>query len=52
MVAVEFLRKLAKDRLHITTDEMPGDHRPMLGHPQKLAERLEAYRAEVVNLRR
>ena len=45
---VEFLRKLAKDRLNITADEMPGDHCPMLGHPQELAERLEAYRAEIV----
>ena len=23
---------------------MPGDHHPMLGHPDQLAERLEAFR--------
>lgn len=44
----EFLRTLAKDRLNITADEMDGDHFPMLGHPVELAERLEAYRLEVV----
>jgi pimeloyl-ACP methyl ester carboxylesterase len=45
---VEFMRKLAKERLNIAADEMDGDHCPMLGHPQELAERLETYRAEVV----
>ena len=45
---VEWMRRLAKERLDITADEMDGDHCPMLGHPQELAERLEAYRAEVV----
>lgn len=45
---VEFLRRLAKDRLGITADDMDGDHFPMLGHPTELAERLETYRLEVV----
>jgi pimeloyl-ACP methyl ester carboxylesterase len=45
---VEFLRNLAKARLNITPDELDGDHCPMLGHPRELAERLEAYRLEVV----
>ena len=45
---VEFLRTLAKDRLNIAADEMDGDHCSMLGHPTELAERLEAYRLDVV----
>ena len=45
---VEFLRKLAKDRLGIMADEMDGGHCPMLGHPTELAERLENYRLDVV----
>jgi pimeloyl-ACP methyl ester carboxylesterase len=45
---VEFLRKLAKDRLGIDADEIAGDHCPMLGHPDEVAERLEAYRVETV----
>ena len=45
---VEFMRKLALERLNIAADEMDGDHCPMLGHPQELAERLETYRTEVV----
>ncbi|MFD7447467.1 alpha/beta fold hydrolase [Kitasatospora sp. NPDC059827] len=41
---VEFMRRLAVERLGIEPDKMPGDHLPMLGHPEELAERLEAYR--------
>jgi pimeloyl-ACP methyl ester carboxylesterase len=40
---VEFMRQLARDRLGVTADEMPGDHMPMLGHPAELADRLVAY---------
>ncbi|MFD5434450.1 alpha/beta fold hydrolase [Kitasatospora sp. NPDC127067] len=40
-----FLRRHVEERLGFRPDEMPGDHLPMLGHPQELAERLEAYRA-------
>ncbi|RFU37046.1 alpha/beta hydrolase [Actinomadura logoneensis] len=43
----EFLRRLVRERLGIVPDEMPGDHMPMLGHPKELADRLEAYRAEL-----
>jgi pimeloyl-ACP methyl ester carboxylesterase len=43
---VEFMRRVAKDRLGVTADEMPGDHMPMLGHPADLADRLAAYWAE------
>ncbi|MFE4518329.1 alpha/beta fold hydrolase [Kitasatospora sp. NPDC056783] len=42
-----FLRRHVEERLGLRPDEMPGDHCPMLGHPKELAERLEAYRAEV-----
>ena len=38
-----FLRELARERLGIDADEMPGDHAPMLGHPHELATRLENY---------
>jgi hypothetical protein len=37
-----------RERLGITPDEIDGGHLPALAHPQELAERLEAYRAECV----
>ncbi|MFG2908328.1 alpha/beta fold hydrolase [Kitasatospora sp. NPDC048286] len=40
-----FLRRHVEERLGLRPDEMPGDHLPMLGHPEELADRLEAYRA-------
>lgn len=40
----EFLRRVAKERLGITPDEMAGGHLPALSHPVELVERLEAYR--------
>lgn len=43
-----FLRKLAKDRLGIDADEIGGDHCPMLGHPEEVADRLESYAVGVV----
>jgi pimeloyl-ACP methyl ester carboxylesterase len=43
----EFQRRVAEERLGITPDEMPGGHLVALGHPEELADRLEAYRAEV-----
>lgn len=43
----EFMRRVVRERLGITPDEMPGDHCPMLEHPADLADRLEAYRAEL-----
>ncbi|WP_214368730.1 alpha/beta fold hydrolase [Pseudonocardia sp. H11422] len=42
----EFMRRVVRERLGITPDEMPGDHNPMLGHPEELADRLDAYRIE------
>ncbi|MEU3188348.1 alpha/beta hydrolase [Streptomyces sp. NPDC006923] len=41
----EFMRKMVAERLGFQPDEMPGDHCPMLGRPEELADRLEAYRA-------
>lgn len=43
-----FLRKLAKDRLGLEAEVIAGDHCPMLGHPKEVADRLEAYRTEIV----
>jgi hypothetical protein len=31
-------------RLGFAPDEMPGDHCPMLAHPDELVARLESYR--------
>lgn len=39
-----FMRRLAQERLGIAADDMPGDHVPMLSHPDQVVERLEAYR--------
>ncbi|MFF3751476.1 alpha/beta fold hydrolase [Streptomyces sp. NPDC002018] len=43
----EFMRGMVAERLGLRPDEMPGDHCPMLGHPKELADRLEAYRADL-----
>ena len=43
----EFLRRVVRERLGITPDEMPGGHLPALAHPDELVERLEAYRAAI-----
>jgi pimeloyl-ACP methyl ester carboxylesterase len=40
-----FLRRVARERLGITPDEIDGGHTPALSRPRELAERLEAYRA-------
>jgi pimeloyl-ACP methyl ester carboxylesterase len=44
----EFLRRVVRDRLGITPDEMAGGHLPALAHPDELVERLEAYRAAIL----
>jgi pimeloyl-ACP methyl ester carboxylesterase len=38
-----FLRRVARERLGITTDEIDGGHTPALSRPNELADRLEAY---------
>ena len=40
----EFQRRVVKERLGITPDEMPGGHLPAFSRPLDLVERLEAYR--------
>ena len=41
----EFMRRVVRERLGITPDEMAGGHLPALAHPDELVERLETYRA-------
>jgi len=43
----EFMRRVVKERLGITPDEMEGGHLPALAHPQELVARLEKYRLEL-----
>jgi pimeloyl-ACP methyl ester carboxylesterase len=43
---LEFQRRLARERLGLALDEMPGGHLVALSRPAELAERLEAYRTE------
>ena len=40
----EFQRRVVKERLGITPDEMDGGHLPALSRPKDVVERLEAYR--------
>jgi alpha-beta hydrolase superfamily lysophospholipase len=40
-----FLRRVARERLGITPDEIDGGHTPALSRPRELAGRLEAYAA-------
>jgi pimeloyl-ACP methyl ester carboxylesterase len=44
---LEFQRRVARDRLGITPDEMPGGHLVALSQPRELVDRLEAYAADV-----
>jgi pimeloyl-ACP methyl ester carboxylesterase len=43
---VEFQRRVVRERLGITADEMGGGHLPALARPEELVERLEAIRIE------
>ena len=40
----EFMRRVVKERLGITPDEMDSGHLPALSRPKELVDRLEAYR--------
>lgn len=40
----EFMRRVVRDRLGITPDEIDGGHLVALSRPKELADRLEAYR--------
>jgi pimeloyl-ACP methyl ester carboxylesterase len=42
----EFMRRVARERLGITPDEIDGSHCVALSRPKELAERLETFRAE------
>jgi pimeloyl-ACP methyl ester carboxylesterase len=41
-----FVRRVARERLGITADEIDSGHTPALSHPAELAERLDAYAVE------
>ena len=45
---VEFQRRIARQRLGITPDEVPGGHLVALSQPRVLTDRLEAYAADLV----
>jgi hypothetical protein len=47
-----FLRRVARERLGITPDEIDGGHTPALSRPRELADRLEAYAAGLLPARR
>jgi pimeloyl-ACP methyl ester carboxylesterase len=38
-----FQRRVARERLGVSADEMPGGHLVALSQPEELAARLEAY---------
>jgi pimeloyl-ACP methyl ester carboxylesterase len=42
-----FLRRVTRERLGITPDEIDGGHTPALSRPVELADRLEAYASEI-----
>jgi pimeloyl-ACP methyl ester carboxylesterase len=44
MFPVEFQRRVARERLGLDVEEIDGGHMIALGHPNELADRLEAYR--------
>ena len=41
--ALDFLRRVAADRLGVVPDEIDGGHAVALSHPRQLAERLSSY---------
>ena len=43
----EFQRRVVKERLGLTPDEMDGGHLPALSRPHELVERLEGYRTSL-----
>jgi pimeloyl-ACP methyl ester carboxylesterase len=44
---IDFQRRVARERLGITPDEMPGGHLVALSRPTELAERLDAYATQL-----
>lgn len=49
--ASDFLRRVVRDRLGITPDEMPGGHTPALSRPIELVDRLQTYRKDLTRER-
>jgi hypothetical protein len=45
-VSTAFLRRVARERLGITPNEIDGGHTPALSRPHELADRLDVYAAE------
>jgi pimeloyl-ACP methyl ester carboxylesterase len=45
----DFQRRIAKERLGLDADEVPGGHLVALSYPLPLVERLEAYRLEILD---
>jgi pimeloyl-ACP methyl ester carboxylesterase len=45
----EWTRRMVRQRLDITPDEIDGGHTPALSRPKELAERLDAYTSELVD---
>jgi pimeloyl-ACP methyl ester carboxylesterase len=43
----DFMRRVVRERLGITPDEMDGGHLPALARPEELAERLDRYAREI-----
>lgn len=46
LLPAEWIRRVVRDRLGITADEIDGSHCVALSRPKELADRLERYRAE------
>ncbi|WP_433830226.1 alpha/beta hydrolase [Actinoplanes sp. CA-015351] len=46
LLPVGFVRRVARERLGITPDEIDGGHTPALSRPRELADRLEGYADE------
>ena len=47
----KFQRRVVKERLGITPDELDSGHTPALSHPKELVVRLEAYRSDLDRIR-
>ena len=45
----DFQRRVVKERLGITPDEMDGGHLPALAHPHELVERLDTYARDALD---
>jgi pimeloyl-ACP methyl ester carboxylesterase len=46
LLRLGFQRRVARERLGVTPDEIDGGHTPALSRPRELVDRLEAYAAE------